>query len=63
MDLRDTTVVAIEPVPQLVAGRLSAEDLAAVATWIDLNRDSLLAYGNGEIDGLEMTHAARRIWR
>jgi len=41
--------VAIRPEPRLAAGDLSAADLALAAQWITLNRETLLAYWDGEI--------------
>ena len=61
MDVRDTAVVGIQPKATLIAGHLSADDLAAVASWIDLNRDALLAHWRGDIDGAEMTLATKRL--
>jgi hypothetical protein len=61
MDIDDTAVVSILPQPRLVAGSLSAADLAAVSAWIALNRDALLEHLNGAIDGGEMAARARRL--
>jgi hypothetical protein len=59
MDQRNTAVVGIEPTPRLIVGSLSARDLVAVSTWIDLNREALLRHWRGEIDGIDMARATR----
>jgi hypothetical protein len=59
MDLTNTAVVGILPVPHLIAGHLSASDLAAVFNWIDRNRAVLLDHWNGVIDGGEMAARSR----
>ena len=61
MDIANTATVGIQPKPRLIAGKLSAGDLHAVASWIDLNRDALLAHWRGDIDGGEMTARAKRL--
>jgi hypothetical protein len=61
MDVNNTATVGIMPKPRLIAGSLSAGDLAAVASWIDLNRDALLAHWRGDIDGAEMAMRAKRL--
>ena len=60
-DLDRTAVVGILPAPHLIAGSLSASDLAAVFNWIDLNRAALLEHWNGTIDGGEMAARSRRL--
>ena len=49
--LASTAVVAIEPVPRLIKGYLSGNDLARVTAWIEANSAALLALWRGEIDG------------
>jgi hypothetical protein len=61
MDLDSTAVVGLLPQPHLIAGSLSASDLAAVFNWIDLNRAVLLEHWSGAIDGGEMAARARRL--
>ena len=60
-DLDRTAVIGILPAPHLIAGSLSASDLAAVFNWIDLNRAALLEHWNGTIDGGEMAARSRRL--
>ena len=58
MDISNTAIVAIEPVPRLIAGYVSVE-FSAVAAWIALNHDALMAHWNGEIDGGGMAAATK----
>ena len=49
--LRSETVkVAIRPTVRLKDGYLDARELALLTRWVDLNRDSLLKYWDGEIE-------------
>ena len=41
--------------------RPQAEPTSDVAAWINLNRDALLAYWRGDIDGWEMVLRAKRL--
>lgn len=50
MSIDNTAVVAVRPSSRVIAGRLSSDDRRAVAEWISLNRDAVLAYWNEEID-------------
>jgi hypothetical protein len=50
MTIENTAVVAVRPVPRVVAGRLSADDRRAVYDWISLNFDAITAYWNEELD-------------
>ena len=50
MNFDDTAVVAVRPAPRIVAGRLSTEDRRAVADWIRLNYEALLAYWDDQLD-------------
>ena len=54
MDIDNTAVVGILPKPCPIASSLSSQDVAAVTSWIDLNRDALLAHWRGDIDGIEI---------
>ncbi len=42
--------VAIRPNVRIVEGEMSASDFGALAKWIELNRDVLVKYWDGEID-------------
>jgi hypothetical protein len=50
MTIENTAVVAVRPVPRVMAGRLSADDRRAVYDWISLNFDAITAYWNEELD-------------
>lgn len=50
MNFDDTAVVAVRPAPRIVAGRLSTEDRRAVADWIRLNYEAILAYWDDQLD-------------
>ena len=60
-DVNNTAVVSIQPQPHLIAGSLSASDIAAVASWIDLNREALLAHWLGWTDGAEIAMRTKRL--
>jgi hypothetical protein len=42
--------VAIRPNVRVVEGQMTGADLAALTKWIELNRDVLVQYWEGEID-------------
>jgi hypothetical protein len=44
-----TATVSVRPQVELLAGELSASDLKAVRDWVDLNRDVIVGYWNGDI--------------
>jgi hypothetical protein len=45
--------VAIRPEIRVVEGTMSQEHLAALTEWIELNREMLLQYWNGDIDTVD----------
>jgi hypothetical protein len=53
--------VAVRPMPRLVAGQLSADDLQAVGAWIKLNESALLDYWDYRIDTAELIHRLQRL--
>jgi hypothetical protein len=57
----DTAVVAVRPRPALIEGDLDGEAFSAVARWIELNRDVLIEFWNGEMDGVELGQRVRRV--
>jgi hypothetical protein len=59
MSIGNTAVVAVRPAPHVIAGQLSPEDAAAVAEWITLNADVLIAYWEGRIDTAGMIRALK----
>jgi hypothetical protein len=56
----NTAVVGIEPEPRLIEGRLPDRYLDPVVQWIELNRDALFAYWNGEIGTGALIHRLQR---
>lgn len=54
-------MVGIRPEPPLIEGALGRADFDAVAQWIGLNREALLAYGEGELDTLELGQKLVRV--
>jgi hypothetical protein len=53
--------VAIRPDVHLVGRKMSASDLALLAKWIELNRDVLLKYWEGDIDTRDALDALRSL--
>jgi hypothetical protein len=52
--------VSVRPTVNIVAGDLSAADLAKLRQWIDLNRDVILGHWDGTIEYSEDVLAALR---
>jgi hypothetical protein len=50
--------VAIRPSVRIVRGTLDPRDLALLTRWIDLNRDTLVRYWDGDIEYTEDAIAA-----
>ncbi len=61
MNIGATAIVALRPVPHVVAGDLSAEDFAAVGSWIAVNLAPLIEYWDGAIDTIELAGRLRRV--
>lgn len=59
MTIDQTAVVAVRPLPHMIAGQLSADDQRVVFTWITLNAVALLAYWAGNIDTLELVQTLK----
>ena len=53
--------VAIRPNIRVVEGRMSASDLALLTKWVEMNRDVLVKYWDGEIDTKDAVEAIRPI--
>jgi hypothetical protein len=53
--------VAVRPNTRLVEGTLSTGDLALLSQWIDLHRDAILKYRDGEIDTKDAMDALQRL--
>lgn len=56
----DMATVAIRPAVRVVRGALDPGDLADLSRWIDINRDVLIDYWNGDIAYTEDALAALR---
>lgn len=61
MVLDDTVVVGVRPEPGLIEGQLDPATFAAVAAWISLNRDVLVAYWDGAADTAELIQRLQRV--
>ena len=61
MDPGNLAVVALRPQPHLIAGRLSAADLRAVAAWVALNQRAILDHWNELIDGTELGRLLQKL--
>jgi hypothetical protein len=44
-----SATIAVRPQIEVLAGALSPRDLHLVRDWIDLNRDTIIRYWNGDI--------------
>jgi hypothetical protein len=53
--------VAIRPSIRVVGGSLSGDDFALLSKWIEINRDTLLKYWEGDIDTKDAVDAVRAI--
>ena len=54
----EMVTVAIRPSIRVVGGALDPRDLALLTRWIDLNRDTLVKYWDGDIEYTEDAIAA-----
>lgn len=61
MDATDTAVVAIRPIPRVVAETLPVRDLVQVTRWIRDNEAALIGYWNGTISTVEFATQMRRL--
>jgi hypothetical protein len=59
MTVDNTAVVAVRPVPHLIAGRLSVDDERAVFDWIALNATAIIGYWDGDIDTVQLSQLLR----
>jgi hypothetical protein len=50
MTIDNTAVVAVRPTPRVLAGRLAPSDRRAVADWIRLNEEAIIAYWDEQLD-------------
>jgi hypothetical protein len=56
----ETLTVAIRPLPRLIRGKVNKEEFDLVQRWIELNRNVLIDYWNGDIKSTEDALAAIR---
>ena len=56
----EMATVALRPRVRVVRGAVDPEDLARLTAWIELNRDVLVGYWNGDIEYTEDAIAALR---
>jgi len=61
MTIENTAVVAVRPVPRVLAGRLSADDRHPVYDWIKLNSEAIVAYRNEELDTDEFIESLKKL--
>lgn len=61
MVLDDAAVVGIRPEPSLIEGQLDSAILSAVAAWIRLNQNVLIAYWEGEADTADLIQRLQRV--
>jgi hypothetical protein len=61
MVIEDAASVAVRPEPALVEGTRDAASLSAVAAWIRLNREVLVAYWDGTADTAELVQRLQRV--
>jgi len=59
MNAANTAVVAVRPVPRIIAGHLAADDERAVFRWVSLNEPALIAYWDGQIDTIQLGRLLR----
>ena len=59
MNIDNTAVVGVRPSPHVIAGQLSPDDERAVAAWITLNTEAIVAYWDGDIDTLELARTLK----
>lgn len=59
MTVDNTAVVAVRPVPHLIAGRLSVDDQRAVFDWIALNATAIINYWDGALDTVQLSQLLR----
>src|SRR6516165_3019018 len=57
MNIANTAVVGVRPMPCVISGQLSPADAQAVYQWVTLNANALVAYWEGRIDTAQMIHA------
>lgn len=61
MNIANTAIVGVRPTPRVITGQLSPADAQAVAQWIELNTEALVAYWDGRIDTARMIHQLKTL--
>lgn len=61
MTVDNLAVMSVRPEPKLLHGELAPKDERAVAGWIRLNEDVLIAYWNGEIGTGAMVRGLQKV--
>ena len=61
MNIANTAVVGVRPIPHVIAGQLSPDDQRAVFEWVSLNTVELVEYWDGRIDTVELGQLLRRL--
>jgi len=54
MNIENTAVVGIRPLPHVIAGQLSSDDERLVAAWVTVNAAAIVSYWDGNIDTVEL---------
>jgi hypothetical protein len=60
-NMDDTVSVTIADSPQVIGGSLASSDLKSVTRYIEVNREVLLEFWNGEIDTIELAQRLQSI--
>src|SRR5690349_10779228 len=61
MSIDNTAVIALRPVPRVVAGRLGPDDRRLVHDGMKLDYEAVLAYWNEEIETDELIERLKRL--
>jgi hypothetical protein len=59
MDPRNLAVVAVQPVPRVITGQLSAADRQALFQWIAINEAAIIDHWNRLTDGAMLVRQLR----
>ena len=61
VNIANTAVVGLRPMPRVIAGLLSPVDAQGVFQWVTMNTDILVAYWQGQIDTARMIRALKSL--
>jgi hypothetical protein len=59
--LSEMTAVAVRPDVRIISGRIDADGFALLKRWIELNRDTLVSYWEGEFDTQDALELLRKV--